>query len=113
MFKITVQTRRLAAMAAPGLCRQRLLTGRPNGHRRLDADDVRQIQRCHSGAKAAVHAIARISQHDTRRNACGMSRTDLIECDLWLRLELDLLRDMRLFSACLIICPPDYTVASA
>jgi hypothetical protein len=71
----------------------------------LDADDVRQIQGCHAGAKAAVHAIARTSQHDARRDARGMSRADLIERNLWLRLERDLLRDMRLVPACRIICP--------
>jgi hypothetical protein len=57
--------------------------------RRLEADDVRQVQSCHAGAKAAVHAIARISQHDARRDARAMSRADLIERNLWLRLELD------------------------
>ena len=96
---------RALAATTPPLGRQRRLTWRPHAGRRLDAGDIGQVQSTDTGTEVTVCTIARIGQDDTGGDTCRMGCADLIERDLRLGFEPDILRHMRLFPPCRIICP--------
>ncbi len=62
--------------------------------RRLDADDIGQVQSTDTGTEITV-CPARIGQDDTGGKPLRMGFADLIERDLRLDFEPDILRHMR------------------
>ena len=105
MFVVALHIARASAAATPRLGRQRRLTWRPHAGRRLDADDIGQVQSTDTGTEVTVCTIARIGQDDTGGDTLRMGCADLIERDLRLGFEPDIFRHMCLFPPCRIICP--------
>ena len=71
----------------------------------MPSGDIGQVQSTDTGTEVTVCTIARIGQDDTGGDTCRMGCADLIERDLRLGFEPDILRHMRLFPPCRIICP--------
>ena len=65
VFVVALRVARAPAAATPRLGRQRCLTWRPHAGRRLDADDIEQVQSTDTGTEVTVCTIARIGQDDT------------------------------------------------
>ena len=58
MFVVALHIARASAAATPRLGRQRRLTWRPHAGRRLDADDIGQVQSTDTGTEVTVCTIA-------------------------------------------------------